>query len=61
MSKKDHKSGIAHLKSCPAGLEWNDDDKICDYSSSSACKVNHHRRQYLASLLRRLMSESDNE
>lgn len=33
----DNITGNPTVKSCPAGLEWNDNEKICDWSDSSTC------------------------
>ena len=30
-------SGNFYVKSCPAGLKWNDNEKICDWPENSTC------------------------
>jgi len=30
-------AGLAYVMPCPSGLQWNDDEKICDWPSQSTC------------------------
>ncbi|KAJ5352999.1 hypothetical protein N7452_001973 [Penicillium brevicompactum] len=33
----DGTTGIPHLNDCPPNLEWNENEKICDYPEQSTC------------------------
>ncbi|XP_054153525.1 peritrophin-1-like [Oppia nitens] len=35
---KDRKSARPQVKDCPNGLEWNNNQKICDWPESSTCR-----------------------
>ncbi|XP_054153527.1 peritrophin-1-like [Oppia nitens] len=35
---KDGKTGRPVVKTCPQGLEWNDNTKSCDWPQSSTCR-----------------------
>ena len=34
----DNKTGTPILRDCPDGLEWNNDEKICDLPNESTCQ-----------------------
>lgn len=34
----DGKTGQPSVLPCPSGLEWNDNEKICDWPANSTCK-----------------------
>ena len=33
----DKRTGVPVVMKCPAALEWNDNDKICDFKKKSTC------------------------
>jgi hypothetical protein len=33
----DGTTGTPIIMDCPAGLEWNDEDKVCEYPFASTC------------------------
>jgi len=33
-------AGLAYVMPCPSGLEWNDNEKICDWPTQSTCPKN---------------------